>query len=162
MKSTASPSETLILAAPFGYIEIQADEHRILGISLEPTQATSTSPATALLIEAARQINAYLTDPKFQFTLPLASIGTAFQQKVWQAMAKIPPGAAQSYGALAIVLGTQPRPVAAACKANQYPLIIPCHRVVASQGIGGFCGAQAGPYLDIKRWLLRHEGYPSP
>lgn len=161
MKSTAS-GETLILAAPFGHIEIRADSERIIGISLEPTWVESTDPGTALLEQVANQINAYLMEASFQFTLPFASIGTDFQQKVWQAMAKIPPGAALSYGEFAKTLGTNPRPVAAACKANQHPLLIPCHRVVASQGIGGFCGAKTGPYLDIKRWLLRHEGYPTP
>jgi methylated-DNA-[protein]-cysteine S-methyltransferase len=55
-------------------------------------------------------------------------------------------------------LATAPRPVGGACGANRIPLVIPCHRVVASDGIGGFMHARRGPGIEIKRWLLRHEG----
>jgi methylated-DNA-[protein]-cysteine S-methyltransferase len=83
--------------------------------------------------------------------------GTVFQQRVWQAIASIPLGQTRSYGQLAEQLNSGPRAVANACGANRIPLIIPCHRVLAKNGLGGFMqGKKNG--LNIKRWLLAHEG----
>jgi methylated-DNA-[protein]-cysteine S-methyltransferase len=62
-----------------------------------------------------------------------------------------------SYLQVARTIGSAPRPVGTACGANRVPLLVPCHRVVASGGIGGFMNARKGPGIDIKRWLLRHE-----
>ena len=109
---------------------------------------------------ACAQIACYLVDPDFVFELPLAPAGTRFQRRVWRLIAEIPRGAARSYGELAGDLGSSPRPVGQACGANRYPLAIPCHRVVAKGGIGGFAHHDAGFHLAVKRWLLRHEGVP--
>jgi methylated-DNA-[protein]-cysteine S-methyltransferase len=77
---------------------------------------------------------------------------------VWNAIAAIPPGRTRTYTDLARTLKTAPRPVGGACGANRLPLVIPCHRVVAARGIGGFMNARSGSPLEVKRWLLRHEG----
>jgi methylated-DNA-[protein]-cysteine S-methyltransferase len=63
-----------------------------------------------------------------------------------------------TYAGIAEQLGTAPRPVGRACGANRIPLVIPCHRVLGSNGIGGFMNVKGGYPLDIKRWLLAHEG----
>lgn len=108
---------------------------------------------------AVRQLHAYLKDPSFRFSLPLAAAGTAFQQRVWTGIAAIPPGQTTSYGELAHALGSSPRAVGTACGANPYPVVVPCHRVIAAHGkLGGFSRQRGGFLLEVKRWLLHHEG----
>ena len=84
--------------------------------------------------------------------------GTPFQKKVWLALQKIPAGQVMTYGELAKQLKTSARAVGNACRANPMPLVIPCHRVVAKSGLGGFSGSQEGAPIKIKKWLLEHEG----
>ena len=89
-----------------------------------------------------------------------AAAGTQFRERVRQALTKIPVGESRTYGELARQLHTAPRAVGGACGANDIALVVPCHRVVGSQGsLGGFMHAVDGDPLAIKRWLLRHEGY---
>ena len=108
---------------------------------------------------AVRQLRAYLKDPSFSFDLTLAPAGTPFQQRVWASIAAIPAGQTRSYGELAHELGSSPRAVGTACGANPYPVVVPCHRVVAAHGeLGGFSRQRGGFLLDVKRWLLHHEG----
>jgi methylated-DNA-[protein]-cysteine S-methyltransferase len=102
--------------------------------------------------------SAYFQDPSQAIGLPARLIGTAFQQRVWRAIAAIPAGSTRTYGALAAALGSSPRAVGGACRANPCPLVVPCHRVVARQGLGGFAGDRGGRLLAIKRHLLAHEG----
>ena len=83
--------------------------------------------------------------------------GTAFQRRVWQAIAQIPSGSVMSHQDLAHKVASGARAVANACGANPLPILIPCHRVVAVRGLGGFMqGSPEG--LAIKQWLLQHEG----
>lgn len=107
---------------------------------------------------AVRQLRGYLKDPGFCFNLPLAPAGTEFQQRVWAGIAAIPHGHTRSYGELADELESSPRAVGNACGANPYPVVVPCHRVVATRGLGGFARQRGGFLLDAKRWLLHHEG----
>jgi methylated-DNA-[protein]-cysteine S-methyltransferase len=90
--------------------------------------------------------------------LPVESHGTDYQQRVWHAVRAIPRGCALSYLEVARQIGSAPRPVGTACGANRVPLLIPCHRVIGSGSLGGFMHSRHGKPLDIKRWLLRHEG----
>jgi methylated-DNA-[protein]-cysteine S-methyltransferase len=103
-------------------------------------------------------ITAYLEDPKLKFGLALSLDGTPFQRRVWEILQGIPSGSTMTYGELADQLGSGARAVGNACRANPCPLIVPCHRVVAVKGLGGFAGQKGGEKLEIKRWLLRHEG----
>ena len=136
-----------------------ADE--VTALDFLPAQ-NAMAPKTALAAEVVRQLNAYLHNPSFSFALPLQPQGTFFQRKVWQAIAGIPGGETRSYAALATALHSGPRAVGGACGANPYPLLIPCHRVIASGGgLGGFSRNGGEWLLDIKRWLLAHEG-PRP
>lgn len=84
--------------------------------------------------------------------------GTAFQHRVWSAMREIPAGETRSYGSLAREVNSGARAVANACRHNPLPIVIPCHRVVARHGLGGFSGQTAGPAISRKVWMLRHEG----
>jgi methylated-DNA-[protein]-cysteine S-methyltransferase len=108
---------------------------------------------------AVRQLRGYLKDASFKFSLPLAPAGTVFQQRVWSGIAAIPAGKTRSYGELADALKSSARAVGTACGANPYPVVVPCHRVIAANGgLGGFAGQRGGFLLDAKRWLLHHEG----
>jgi len=146
-----------VLSAPTFSIGIRCDDDEITEIAyLEPR--AEIQPATPLAQEAVRQLRAYLKDPRFVFSLPLAPAGTPFQRKVWQGIANIKPGKTRSYGELAASIHSGPRAVGNACGANPYPLVVPCHRVVAAhQGLGGFARCRGGFLLDVKRWLLAHE-----
>lgn len=106
---------------------------------------------------AAQQLREYFDHGK-AFNLPLRAEGTRFQQRVWQALQKIPSGKTLTYGELAKILNSSPRAVGQACRNNPIPIIIPCHRVVSASGLGGYAGDTGGKLMAIKKWLLRHEG----
>ncbi|MBK1836478.1 methylated-DNA--[protein]-cysteine S-methyltransferase [Azospirillum sp. YIM B02556] len=114
----------------------------------------------AVLAETARQLEAYFTGRLQRFDLPLKPAGTAFRQSVWEAMLAIPYGGTATYGGMAKMLDSGPRAVGGACGANPIPIIIPCHRVLASGGAPGGYSGNGG--LDTKAWLLalerRHAG----
>jgi methylated-DNA-[protein]-cysteine S-methyltransferase len=147
-----------VLPAPTFCLGLRCSDDEITEIVyLEPR--AEIKPQTLLAKEAVRQLRTYLKDPAFKFSLPLAPAGTAFQRKVWQGIAAIPSGETLTYGDLAASIHSGPRAVGNACGANPYPLVVPCHRVVAAnQGLGGFARQRGGFLLDVKRWLLRHEG----
>lgn len=146
-----------IVSAPGFSIGIRCHADALHGIDFLPAQAELKAQA-ALAQEAVRQLSAYLRDPQSSFHLPLAPAGTPFQSRVWAQISAIPCGQLRSYGELAKILSSGPRAVGGACGANPYPLIVPCHRVVASNGgIGGFANTRGGLLLDIKRWLVQHE-----
>ena len=148
------------LAAPFAVLGIRTSGGAITGIEYLPKDERAQAPANALAARACRQLQRYFADPEFRFALPLSPAGTAFRRKVWDALADIPVGESRTYGELARSLHTAPRAVGGACGANPIALIIPCHRVVGSQGsLGGFMHAIDGDPIAIKRWLLAHEGY---
>ncbi len=113
-----------------------------------------SSSFTALL---AQDIRYYLKNPKHQFKALAIPSGTVFQQSVWRIMQNIEAGVTLTYGEVAAKLDSSPRAVGNACRRNPIPLLIPCHRIVAKNGLGGFAGYTSGNIFDIKRWLLAHE-----
>jgi methylated-DNA-[protein]-cysteine S-methyltransferase len=147
-----------VLPAPTFALGIRCNADEITSIEYIEQRA-SIAPRSPLAKEAVRQINAYLKDPHFEFGLPLAAAGTHFQRRVWAQIAAIPLGKTLSYGEVATAIHSGPRAVGNACGANPYPLVVPCHRVIAAnQRLGGFGRSGGGFLLEIKRWLLRHEG----
>ena len=155
---TSAPYQALILAPGFS-VGVRCDEYEIHAIEyLEPR--AETAPTNGVAHEAVRQLKAYLTDADFAFELPLRPSGTAFQRRVWEQISAIPNHQTRTYGELAIALRNAPRAVGQACGANPFPLIVPCHRVIAAGGgLGGFSRQRGGFLLDVKRWLLAHEGH---
>jgi methylated-DNA-[protein]-cysteine S-methyltransferase len=147
-----------IVAAPGFALGVQCDDDEVTGIDfLEPRP--EQAPSSPLAAEAVRQLRAYLADPGFVFGLPLKPAGTAFQRRVWSQIAAIPPGRTETYGQVAKSLNNAPRAVGQACGSNPYPVVVPCHRIIATGGgLGGFARERGGFLLDVKRWLLRHEG----
>jgi methylated-DNA-[protein]-cysteine S-methyltransferase len=109
---------------------------------------------TALLIRARDQVHEYLDGGRRDFEVPVDPAGTAYQRKVWAILPSIPYGETRSYADVARLAGGGPRSVGQANSRNPIPILIPCHRVVAAQGIGGYSGAEG---LDTKRYLLRLE-----
>jgi methylated-DNA-[protein]-cysteine S-methyltransferase len=105
-----------------------------------------------------RQLNEYFESRATDFDLPLALQGTLFQRRLWAELIRIPFGQTRTYGEIARLLGSSPRAVGQACRANPCPIVVPCHRVVAIKGLGGFSGDTSGRKLAVKRWLLDHEG----
>ncbi len=113
---------------------------------------------TPLLQEAARQIAAYAAGELRDFDLPLAPGVEGLNKQVSDAMLAIPYGRTRTYGEIANELGTFGQPVGQACASNPIPILIPCHRVLSAEGLGGYSG-QGG--IETKIALLRHEGgYP--
>lgn len=158
MQTRPNQTYQAVVAAPGFCLGVQCTEEEITGIDfLEPRpEVAATSPLAA---EAVRQLQAYLADPQFSFGLPLRPAGTSFQRRVWEQISAIPSGEANTYGQLARNLKNAPRAVGQACGANPYPVVVPCHRVVATGGgLGGFARERGGFLLDVKRWLLKHEG----
>lgn len=155
--ATADVPFAAVLAAPFGAFGIRAGAERVDELVFLPRETPEREPDNALAERAVREILRWLEDPAHPFDLPLAPRGTPFQQRVWAAIGAIPPGSTRSYGCLATQLGSAARAVGQACGANPFPLVIPCHRVVAAAGLGGFAGARDGYRLDAKRWLLAFE-----
>ena len=158
MSTRAVPAYQAVVAAPGFCLGVRCDEDEIHRIDFLPPTA-EVAPRNALAAEAARQIGAYLADAEFAFSLPLRPSGTPFQRRVWQQIAAIPTHQTRTYGEVARALHNAPRAVGQACGANPYPVVVPCHRVLASGGgLGGFARQRGGFLLDVKRWLLAHEG----
>ena len=108
--------------------------------------------------DLGRRIQGFLTNPEGEYlAISLQSQGSLFCNRVWNALTEIPLGQVLSYAELARQLGSAPRAVAQACRKNPYPGIIPCHRVVATSGIGGFMGQAHGDFVEFKRRLLACE-----
>jgi len=146
------------LKTPFALLGIRVEGDRIAEIVFLRREGDALAPKTRIAARACAQIERYVDDPEFRFDLPLASRGTPFQRCVWRKIAAIGPGRTRSYGELARDLGSAPRAVGQACGANPLPLVVPCHRVLAAGGIGGFAHHEDGFHLSVKRWLLAHEG----
>ena len=147
-----------IVAAPGFALGIRCDgEDWIEEIEFLEARAEQRAN-TPLAAEAARQLRAFLKNPDFVFGLPLKPSGTIFQRRVWEQIAAIPCGITRTYGEVAKSLSNAPRAVGQACGANPFPLVVPCHRVIATGGgLGGFSRHGGGFLLDVKRWLLAHE-----
>lgn len=170
MLPTDSTLFAAVIRAPFGFMGIRTesfDDRQVQGDCLSelvylPPRLGEKSAENHVAERAALQISRYFDDPDFVFDLPLKTVGTQFQQRVWDAIAAIPRGQVKTYGDLAKLLKSAPRAVGQACGANRFPLIIPCHRVTAAGGLGGFAhhDDETGFHLGVKRYLLALEQVP--
>jgi len=141
------------VASPVGSLVISERDGKIVALDWGTAVVESDTP---VLAAAAQQLNAYFYCELRRFDLPLAPPGTAFQQAVWKAMQEIPYGKTRSYADLARQLESGPRAIGGACGRNPMPILIPCHRVLASgDRIGGYTSPGG---LETKRFLLHLEG----
>lgn len=143
--------------APFGDISLIFNEQMMLQeLHLHHVFADSVIGLPEIW---QQKLDAYFSGSLKQFDIAPSENGTPFQRKVWEAIACIPYGKTVSYRDIALALGSHPRAVGGACGKNPLALVIPCHRVVAQRGLGGFSsGVDTDQALAVKKWLLRHEG----
>ena len=157
-----------LLASPLGILGLSWEGDLLLGLELdlaapgagEMTLAVETDTPIPAAIRGA--LADYFQDGRQGLVLDVDPQGTAFQRRVWRMLRSIPPGTTRTYGDLARDLDTSPRAIGGACRANPCLIAVPCHRVVAQKGLGGFAGDRSGRRLAVKRWLLRHEGASVP
>lgn len=147
-----------ILPAPMCPLGVCFSGDALTRLDFLPARSTVSTPRPdARTRHLAHELDAYWDDPAHPFDLPFTPQGTPFQLRVWHALKAIPVGQPMTYGALAKQLGTAARAVGQACGSNPLPILIPCHRVVAANGLGGFMHASSGAPLNVKTWLLAHE-----
>ncbi len=145
------------VATPFAVLGVRTESDFVVGINYLPRETPPRDADDLFTAEVCRQLREYLANPRFRFDLPVAAGGTVFQKRAWAVIAGIACGKTLTYSEIAERLATGPRAVGGACGANPVPLLIPCHRVVARGGLGGFMNARGGYALEIKSWLLAHE-----
>ena len=146
--------ETAFINTPLGIAKIEGDEKGISVISIN-TEEKVTSKVPKVLQEAVTQLNDYFLGKRKDFTFKLNPKGTEFQQKVWQELVQIPYGKTMSYMDLSKKVGDVKaiRAVASANGKNPIWIVVPCHRVIGSDGsLTGYAGG-----LWRKKWLLEHE-----
>lgn len=141
----------LSLHTPIGEITLSEDNGKIVSLDWGWGRDQDQTP---LLREAKQQMNAYFDGALAAFDLPLHMDGTPFQKNVWRAMLRIPAGRTRTYGDIARSLNASAQSVGTACGRNHIPIIIPCHRVVAANGLGGYSGAGG---VETKVALLELE-----
>ena len=146
-----------VIAAPFSRLGIRTGGDRLLAIDFVSARVPLRSPTSAFARRVCRELRAYFADSRHAPRVPVRLPGSAHQRRVWRALTRIPAGEVRSYGNLAGRLKSSARAVGGACRRNPIPIVVPCHRVVSTGGLGGFMGRQSGSALDIKRWLLAHE-----
>lgn len=151
------PDWHLCIATPRAWLQVSGHEKAVYRCRLASVPGPDQQQLPRIAREAKAQLLAYLENGQSRFDIALQPEGTEFQQRVWQALLDIPAGETRTYADLAKLLDSSPRAVGGACRRNPIALIIPCHRVVARDGPGGYAGQTSGPQLAIKQWLLQHE-----
>ena len=142
----------LSLHTPVGDLTVSEEDGAVVAVDWGWGRDQSETP---LLRQARDELHAYFDGTLDRFTLPMAPEGSPYRQRVWAALCRIPYGETRSYADIAREAGGSPRSVGGANGANPIPILIPCHRVLATNGIGGYSG---GDGLDTKRFLLSLEG----
>lgn len=140
--------------SPIGLLQISADQRKLRGVALVESRTEEERP-NFITEQAKAQLEEYFAGERTEFSLFFLYNGTDFQRQVWSKLSEIPYGKVVTYGQLAAAIGqpTACRAVANAVGQNPYLILLPCHRVVASDGIGGF---RAG--VEAKKHLLTLEG----
>ncbi len=147
----------VVIDFPKFKLGVKTRDERVMEIRYLPVTVEALPAKNPLAARAAEQLERYRENPDATFDLPLLIEGSALERAVWDAMCAIPRGRTRTYGELARELGADARAIGQACGDNRLPIVIPCHRVVAADGIGGFAHSTGGYLLEAKRWLLMHE-----
>ena len=146
-----------VVTAPFGALGVRVEDGVLAGIDFLPAVSELRAANDVKTQTICAQLTEYLKNPRHLLDFPMHLTGTPFQLRVWRALQTIPVGETLTYTELARQVSSGPRAVANACGANPIPIIIPCHRVVAKGGLGGFMQGREAGSLSIKQWLLAHE-----
>ena len=145
-----------VYVSPLGPIGVKMEGDSITAIDWLSPRARKRKASNKNVARLIKALDAYFTTGKDLPDYSLEMTGTAFQKKVWNALQKIPSGKVLTYGDLAKKLKTGSRAIGMGCRTNPVALLVPCHRVVAANGLGGYMGDKQR--TEIKAWLLRHEG----
>lgn len=140
------------LATPVGMISLVEDAGAITDVRWG---GATSGDQTPVLQEAVRQVQAYFAGDLTRFTVPMSPKATPFQHVFYEALFSIPFGETRTYGEIAKMLDVPAQAIGQACGANPIPIIIPCHRVLGADGLGGYSGLRG---VETKVWLLKHEG----
>ena len=146
--------DTALLATPVGTIRIDGDEARIHRIAIESERMTPRRADSPAVIAAAEQLKAWFEGALTDFDLALAPARTSRGQALRDGLIAVGYGSTMSYGGLARLLGSGARAIGQLCARNPFPIVVPCHRVLASGALGQY---SAGDGVATKRWLLDHE-----
>ncbi|WP_018607574.1 methylated-DNA--[protein]-cysteine S-methyltransferase [Uliginosibacterium gangwonense] len=157
MPSIAHAPLIPILALPVCVVGVRVETEQIEEIVFMPPGTTLADNPPPLACRVREAILACLARPDVPFDLPFKARGTAFQRRVWAALLAIPPGQTRTYGEVAESLHSVARAVGQACRSNPFPILVPCHRVIGKQGLGGFAGHTEDWWIKTKQWLLAHE-----
>jgi methylated-DNA-[protein]-cysteine S-methyltransferase len=147
----------VVIEFPKMKIGVATRDERVVEIRYLPAMTETQSAVNPFVAGVASQLERYRADPDTKFDFPIMIEGTPLQRAVWDAMCAIPRGRTRTYGDIARELGADARDIGQACGDNRLPIVIPCHRVVAANGLGGFAHATSGYLIEVKRWLLAHE-----
>ncbi|MEQ8814973.1 MAG: methylated-DNA--[protein]-cysteine S-methyltransferase [Thalassobaculum sp.] len=142
---------------PTGRVRVVSDGEAIVGIGwIAPGTILESPDEDSVSRETAAQLEAYFAGRLTAFDIPIRFRGgSLFERAVWMAMCEIPCGETRTYGDLAALTGGVARAVGGACGRNPIPIVVPCHRVVGSDGkLVGFSGAEG---VATKQWLLDFE-----
>ena len=142
---------------PFAVLGFRCNAEAVVGIDFLPLDTPLSASQDPMSKKACEAVAQYIKNAQPFPGLPLSLSGTPFQKKVWAELCRIPCGQTITYAELARRVSSGARAVANACGANPIPVIIPCHRVVSINGLGGFMRGRETASLNIKRWLLDHE-----
>lgn len=156
--TSAMQSFDAVVDSPVGRLGIRLQGKALSRLEFLSGRSRLVQPASPDAGHIVSLLCAYFENSRQSLNIDLQVDGTPFQQKVWRALRAIPAGRVMTYGTLAERLGTGARAVGNACRSNPVPLVVPCHRVVARKGLGGFAGDRQGRLLTVKRRLLQHEG----
>ena len=156
---------TLYFSTVLGDLALELEGQKLLSLDIRDKRApkkrvaASSSEVNSKLAESVLiQLKNYFSSATSFKTITMELQGTAFQKSVWRELIKIPLGETRTYGEIANKLNSSARAVGNACRRNPVPIIVPCHRVISAKGLGGYAGETGGRQLNIKRWLLKHEG----
>ena len=147
----------VVVEFPKFKVGVKTQGDLVVEIRYLPASVEAFPAKNPLAARAAKQLEQYRDNPDTTFDLPLRIEGSDLQRVVWVAMCAIPRGKTRTYGELAEEIGADARAIGQCCGDNKLPIVIPCHRVVAADGIGGFGHSTGGYLLEAKRWLLMHE-----
>ena len=150
--------DSYVCNSPIGRLGFSIKNNAVLSVEFNSTDSLVDSSDNKINDMLKKELDDYFNKLNNSLNLPYILNGTEFQKRVWKTLLCIPYGETTTYGELAALLNSSARAVGNACRNNPVPLIIPCHRVVAKNGLGGFSGETSGQSMQRKAWLLRHEG----
>lgn len=146
--------ESALLATPIGMLRIEGDDHVVTRIAFERELCAPRRADAQAVLAAAEQLEAFFEGALKAFDIALAPARTPRGQALRNGLVGVGYGSTLSYGALAQRLGSGPRAIGQVCARNPFPIVVPCHRVLATGGLGHY---SAGDGVTTKQWLLDHE-----